>query len=1493
MAEAILTGAAANVLSSLGSYALQHIGLPCGVKRKLRKMENNISTIKNVLLDAQEQQMSNRAVKEWIERVKLILYDAEDLLDEVATETKRRQMETHNSLMRKSISQLSICSIVFAKLPSTSLVARENMAEAILTGAAANVLSSLGSYAIQQIGIPFGVEDELRKMETNISTIKDVLLDAEERQMSNRAVKGWLERLKLILYDAEDLLDEFATDTKRRQVETHNSFKRKVHYFFTSSNPLVSRYEVGRKIRDIGRRLDEIVLQMHAFKFVVKHVERPNQINRREETSSFVNTVSVIGRDADKEKLVRLLLSSGDEENVAIIPIVGMGGLGKTTLAQLVYNHDRIKEHFTKRLWVCISNDFDIKRVLIKLLQADDSNRDTSYSNEGLEQLQNRVKNMLREDKFILFLDDIWNEDLVEWKKLEDLLITQARGSRIVVTTRSKKVASIVRTSTVEPYELRGLSNNECLDILVKWAFKEGDESKHPNLVNIGKKIVEKCGGVPLAARTLGAFLFSKTNERDWLFVRDNEMWAIVQKENDILPILRLSYDQMPSYLKHCFAYCSLFEKDEIIYGTKLIYAWMALGFVQCVDTEDELEDIGEGYILELVRRSLLERDYIKGSFVNPVKREKYKMHDLVHDLAHHVAGNEFLTIKTPITEAIPETVRHVSFGLNTYCSFPRPLMEAKKLRTIVPKRTIVPTPSLKDPIYSECTVRSPVEPAIASFRSLRVLEGQLGLPESIGKLKLLRYISINECDHNLPNSLCMLLNLQYLDVSDSFVSRLPEDFCKLINLRFLALTTTLTRLPKEGIGRLTSLRTLFFYRCYNLETLGEGIEHLSSLRDLAIGSCFELVSLPAGLRHLTFLERLYIGDCEKLNLSEDDDLKGLRSLKKLELFLLRRLVNLPKGLLDAATTLTHLEIEFCENFTSPSEFVLPNLLSLQSLRIESCRKVVSLPEGMQRLTKLRDLRIDGCRLNTSNRYREGGEDWPKIAHVGDMNCSLSYVCSVLLLCVVELESSIWLPCAWCCVGSGVVGDGSENEKMLDVILALYSTGDEISNTFFIIFWCLGIHQTFSFVNAPTIIGRDDGKEKLVRLLLSPGNEENVAIIPIVGMGGLGKTILAQLVYNDDEIQERFTKRLWVYISNDFDVKRILIKLLQAGDTIGDSNEGPEQLQNRVRNLLRGHKFLLFLDDVWEEDHVEWEKLKDLLIMQARGSKIVVTTRSKKVALIVRTSTVKSYEFRGLSDDECLRILVKWAFKEGDESKHPNLVNITREIVKKCGGVPLAARTLGALLFSKTNEHDWSSVRDSEMWAIVQKENDILAILRLSYDQMPSYLKPCFQYCSLFEKDEDIYGRKLIYAWIALAYVRCLDPNEELEDIAEGYILELVRRSFLELNYSIFPIPVRRETYKMHDLVHDLAQYVAGNECLTVKGTIPEAIPDTIRHVSFGSNTYCTFPRPLMEAKKLRTIFYPVKIGPTLGSSIEPEIASFRRLRVLEGRDFDDSVSLP
>ncbi|KAL7197576.1 hypothetical protein ACSBR2_020170 [Camellia fascicularis] len=884
-------------------------------------------------------------------------------------------------------------------------------------------------------------------LENKISTLRNVLLDAQDRQITNLAVKDWLRRLKLVFYDADDLLDEVATKALTRQVETHKSMiRREVSHLFTSSNPIVFRFDVARKIKDIKERLDEIASEMRDFNFVVQVVEKPIQIKRREETSSFVRIPEVIGRGGDKEDLIKLLLSSDEGENVHIIPIVGMGGLGKTTLAQLVYNDYRIKNHFTKRLWVCVSDDFDIEKILRKLLTAAGDN---NCNNAGIEQLQSLVQKMLSEERIFLVLDDVWNEDPVEWQKLHDLLMSEERGSRIVVTTRSRKVASIVRT--MGSYQLKGLLDSDCLAILVKWAFEKGEESKHPNLINIGRETVKKCGGVPLAARTLGVLLYTKTNEHDWLSVRDNAMWAHVQNKNDILPVLRLSYDQMSSNLKQCFAYCSLFGKNQTIHRIELIYLWMAQGFLQSSERNEELEDIGKEYMEELVRRSFLQPDQWEGT---------YKMHDLVHDLAKYVAGCECMTLEGENTKVIPNTVQHVSFGSTSYHKLPRPLIEAQ-LRTIVVPRKIEPDFAVS------------IEAEFSSFSRLRVLnckctdaklDDDTEQPfystepvhlKPIGNLKHLRYLSFRGSKVH-PKSLCKLLNLQYLDLYGSGLHELPEDFGKLINLRFLSLSSRLTCLPEKGIGGLTSLRTLQLYDNPELTSLSEGIRHLTCLRQLFIRKCPKLASLPIGFKHLTSLEYLSIRWCDTLKFSEDndllgmtsikelvltdlpelvclplglqhvacslnslivgncpklaslpttgfrhltslenlsikkcdtlkfsdDDLQGMRSLKKLVLSDLRELVSLPMGLQDAATSLHSLILRNCDKLKTLSESVLPNLKSLQVIEIEKCYSLFFLPQEMQSLTMLHSLKISECKDLIRRCFER---DFFMIAHVPEI----------------------------------------------------------------------------------------------------------------------------------------------------------------------------------------------------------------------------------------------------------------------------------------------------------------------------------------------------------------------------------------------------------------------------------------------------------------------------------------------------------------------------
>ncbi|KAA8518009.1 hypothetical protein F0562_015483 [Nyssa sinensis] len=744
------------------------------------------------------------------------------------------------------------------------------MAEQILFNFAENILLKLGSSALQQIGLAWGVTKELEKLKKTISTVRNVLLDAQEQQISNRAVKEWLERLNDIVYDVDDLVDEFATDAQRRKVEIHGSIIREVRYFFTRSNPFKFRYGMGRKIRDVRERLDEVAKDMRDFKFVVRQVDRPIERRVRQETYSFPSS-NVVGRENDKEAIIQLLMHSTDEENVSIIPIVGLGGLGKTTLAQLVYNDYRVQSQFHERFWVCVSNDFDLREVIKKIVK---SVGDTGSDNLEIEQLQSRLRQILGNQNFFLVLDDVWNEDLVKWRNLKDLLMVGGKGSKIIVTTRGQKVAEIM--GTVPSYVLKGLSNDDSLSVLLKWAFKQGDEEKHQDLVNIGREIVKKCGGVPLAARTLGALLFSKIDVHDWLQVRDNEIWELVQKDNDILPVLKLSYDQMSSYLKHCFAYFSLLKKDQAFPKDWMIYNWMAQGFIESSNQNEELEDIGESYFDELVRRSFIE--------ISEEGEGLFKMHDLVHDLAQFVASSECLTIKST-TKSIPERVRHVNFDSSLHKGFPRPLLEVKKLRTI----------------HMGSGFGSIIPSEILNFRFLRVLVFfglNFKVPSSIGDLKHLSLFCLarNRGAKTLPESFGRLVNLQYVNLNRTYLNEWPKTFGNLINLRRLVLSTRFTSLPEKVIGRLTSLRALIICHSAELTSLTEAMGKVTRLRRLEVSFCPKLVSFPSCVRRLTALMELKVAYCRNL-VTLSESFASLTSLRMVQIISCPKLLSLPEGI--------------------------------------------------------------------------------------------------------------------------------------------------------------------------------------------------------------------------------------------------------------------------------------------------------------------------------------------------------------------------------------------------------------------------------------------------------------------------------------------------------------------------------------------------------------------------------------------------------------------
>ena len=443
------------------------------------------------------------------------------------------------------------------------------MAQGAFIEVVEEVIGKTGNLA-DQTGLLSRVKDELAKLRNTVSAIKPVVPDAEEKQERDHDVSEWLRRLKDAVYVADNLLEEFSTEVSRRDLMTQNKEKKKVCISFPKLNQLAFDLKMGHNIKAIRKRLEDISADRMRF-----HLEeRLGETLVEREIDSFGRSEEVIGSENDKKAIIEILLEPNVEENAAVLPIVEMGGLGKTTLAQLVYNDEEISKHFHMRVWVCVSENFDIRKIVEEILAF--SKRENP-KNLDMETLLNSLHKEIDGKKYLLVLDDLWNEDYEKWINLKGLLQSGARGSRILVTTRSQKVARI--TQTTEPHFLRELSPHDSWLLFERYAFKEGEE---PDLriKEIGMKIVEMCKGLPLAIRAMGRISYSKHDVGEWLSFK-KEVSKVMQEGNDILQILKLSYKHLLSHLKQCCAYCSLFPKDYNINKQTLIRLWMAQGFIK------------------------------------------------------------------------------------------------------------------------------------------------------------------------------------------------------------------------------------------------------------------------------------------------------------------------------------------------------------------------------------------------------------------------------------------------------------------------------------------------------------------------------------------------------------------------------------------------------------------------------------------------------------------------------------------------------------------------------------------------------------------------------------------------------------------------------------------------------------------------------------------------------------------------------------------------
>ncbi|KAL0555131.1 hypothetical protein IC582_009067 [Cucumis melo] len=818
-----------------------------------------------------------------------------------------------------------------------------------------------------------------KRIEYTMSSLKAILLDAEEKQEQNQRLHDWLKELQNVFYQVEDSIDEFKWEFFKQK----DTGKQVLAHFSCSSRISANKLKQNFKRNKVCDELNKIAAKMYEFHLKVKHIgsismetthsfPSASEISTRHLKPSWQLLYPLKHASRNYDEAYDGILNVFNKYTHGFFHIVGEAGIGKSTMARFLYNHENVVDRYTRRYWVCVEEGFNTHRLVKEVY----SHADNEETREDLttEQLLSKFIRLQREETFLLVFQDlsITNLDKCSTSVLIKLLEMGHHDSKIIVTTQTEEIAkdidvhgykteiqskknlangdevsadkqsltkntqnqavpgsqteetagaianmiyeteknleknpvagdresessrlitkdaqnldvSIPQVTECEPdrgyqtiFKLKKLSKQSSSLLFKEYAFRNSPEVQNPELTKIVDQLLEKCMGVPLAIKCLGSLLSSKTSIAEWKNI-EKKLMPQEKKEDGILHVLRVCYDQMPSQLKPCFLYCSQLPNDRIFSSNDMIQLWMANGLLHSPEEKNlAMENIGKKYFMELWSRCFIQEieEHGLGYWI--------KLHPLIQKLAHKITQEQ----------------SEGSWGNNHS-------KEITEIRSIAfqERNMVLPNASL-------------TEKCIWRYKCLRLL--YLGnadlqeIPNSIGTLKYLRYLDLhgNQKIKHLPDSICDLQSLQTLILdSCSALEDLPKDIRNLISLRYLWVTTNKLHLHKNGVGTMTSLRFLAIGGCKNLENLFERPDCLAGLETLMIYNCNTLKLLPNEMRYLKSLQNLMIWRCKQLTLNlEEVEFK----LQRFTVKELPKVESLPRWLENSIETLRTLQIINC-----------------------------------------------------------------------------------------------------------------------------------------------------------------------------------------------------------------------------------------------------------------------------------------------------------------------------------------------------------------------------------------------------------------------------------------------------------------------------------------------------------------------------------------------------------------------------------------------------
>ncbi|XP_027166149.1 putative late blight resistance protein homolog R1B-14 [Coffea eugenioides] len=557
----------------------------------------------------------------------------------------------------------------------------------------------------------------------------------------------------------------------------------------------------------------------------------------------------MVGLDDEAEKVIDRLISG--QEHLEIVPVVGMAGLGKTTLAKKVYNDNSIIYNFHIRFWCTVSQEFNVKKLLLQILHSDGENEKLKFLDE--DELLQKLYQKLKGNRYLVVFDDIW--DIRAWNELRYSFPDNNKRNRILFTSRFSNVASQVEYGG-QPHNLRPLTEKESCELLQRKVF--GEEDCPQPLCGFGMEIAQKCKGLPLTVVVVAGILATIEHEV-WAWEKFSESLTLTMVSSTELckKSLELSYDYLPYRLKVCLLYFAAFQEDEIIDTKNLMRLWIAEGFVENVEGK-RLEDIAEEYMMDLIGRNLV--------MISERRSSGGVKSCCIHDLLF-----EFCKI-----QAKEKNFLQVLRGFDELSTFNEP-PNLPRLSIFSSGEDFIKSklfcPHLRTLLFFDQTAARYFQLADTSFpfsiyKRLNVLKldhihlMQEELPEEVESLLNLRYLAIRA--KNIPPSIAKISNLETFSLKHCREVTLPGTIWSMKKLRHLHVRpgpAVIGRLPKDnGVENSSTLLNLDTLSNLDLPFNQEGeniMRKIQNIRKLRISSTMAGRNVCCNMSRLESLESL------------------------------------------------------------------------------------------------------------------------------------------------------------------------------------------------------------------------------------------------------------------------------------------------------------------------------------------------------------------------------------------------------------------------------------------------------------------------------------------------------------------------------------------------------------------------------------------------------------------------------------------------------------